>query len=208
MGIDFVPIHPYTTHVLKIGIGQRYDVVIEANQPISTYWMRVDALDLSVAPGQAPPCGASNKMANHTMAIVSYIGAPNTTTSADPTTNPYVHDTVCEDEPYDLLIPWLAKNAGAVGETVSKELVITQDSSTKIYRWYLSGTTFQMDYAHPSLLSMYNNNTAYAGPLALNVDTPGEWVYIIIETPVALSHPIHLHGVSFDAPSLLCQTSY
>lgn len=194
MGIDFVPIHPYTTNVLKIGIGQRYDVVIEANQPISTYWMRVDALDLSVAPGQAPPCGASNKMANHTMAIVSYIGAPNTT--ANPTTSPYTHDNVCEDEPYDLLVPWLAKHVGAVSETVSKELVITQDASTKIYRWFLSGTTFQMDYAHPSLLSMYNNNTAYAGPLALNVDTPGEWVYIIIESPVALSHPIHLHGVS------------
>lgn len=192
MGIDFVPIHPYTTDVLKIGIGQRYDIVIEANQPVSNYWLRVDALDLSVAPGQAPPCGASNKMANHNMAIVSYIGAPDDT---EPTTTAYEHDTVCADEPYDLLVPWLAKNVGAVGETVSKNLVIMQNSTTQIYRWYLSGTTFQMDYSQPTLLSVYNNNTVYAGPLALNIDTPGEWVYIIIETPVALSHPIHLHGM-------------
>jgi len=35
------------------------------------------------------------------------------------------------------------------------------------------------------------------GPLAVNVNTPGETVYIVIETPVGLSHPIHLHGHDF-----------
>lgn len=38
---DFVPINPYTTSILNINIGQRYEVVIEANQPTANYWARV-----------------------------------------------------------------------------------------------------------------------------------------------------------------------
>jgi len=156
MGIDFVPIHPYTTEVLKIGIGQRYDIVIEANQPVSDYWMRVDPLDFSVAPGQAPPCGSPNVMANNTMAIVHYIGSSNST----PSTSPYPHSPICEDEPYDLLVPWLPKQVGTVDETVSKDLVITQNATTSIYRWYLDGSTFQSQYSNPTLFDIYNNNTS------------------------------------------------
>lgn len=201
IGMDFVPIHPYTTTVLKIGIGQRYDIIVEANQAVSDYWLRVDPLDFSVAPGQAPPCGASNEMANNTMAIVHYIGSPtlDATSSgiAVPETSPYPHNTVCEDEPYDLLVPWVPKLVGSVTDTVSKDLVITQNASTQIYRWYLSGSTFQVSYSQPTLLSIVQNSTDYAGPLAIEVTEPNTWTYVIIETPVALSHPIHLHGHDF-----------
>jgi len=35
---DFVPVVPYTTTYIQIGIGQRYDVVINANQTAGNYW--------------------------------------------------------------------------------------------------------------------------------------------------------------------------
>lgn len=41
---DFVPINPYTTSILNINIGQRYEVVIEANQPTANYWARVSQM--------------------------------------------------------------------------------------------------------------------------------------------------------------------
>jgi FtsP/CotA-like multicopper oxidase with cupredoxin domain len=40
---DFVPVVPYTTNYLLIGIGQRYDVIIRANQTAGNYWFRADA---------------------------------------------------------------------------------------------------------------------------------------------------------------------
>jgi hypothetical protein len=153
-------------------------------------------------------------MANHTAAIVSYQHSPafdqllnNADTPGSelivPTSTGWEHDTVCEDEPAELLVPWLPKAVGPASDSVSKDLVITQDTASKIYRWYLSGSTFQVSYSEPSLLQLYTNTSTFSGvdenkhdytnltgPLAVAVDTPGEWVYIIIETPVALSHPI------------------
>jgi FtsP/CotA-like multicopper oxidase with cupredoxin domain len=52
---DFVPIVPYSTQWLFIGIGQRYDVIITANEPVSSYWFRADV--------QAA-CGANNNNFN------------------------------------------------------------------------------------------------------------------------------------------------
>jgi L-ascorbate oxidase len=37
---DFVPIVPYETEWLNIACGQRYDVIIEADQPVATYFLR------------------------------------------------------------------------------------------------------------------------------------------------------------------------
>ena len=39
---DFVPISPFTTDYLLIAIGQRYDVIIDANQTSGNYWFRAD----------------------------------------------------------------------------------------------------------------------------------------------------------------------
>lgn len=39
---DFVPIVPFMTDFLLIAIGQRYDVVINANQTSGAYWFRAD----------------------------------------------------------------------------------------------------------------------------------------------------------------------
>lgn len=42
---DFVPIKPFTTTNLFLAIGQRYDVIINANQPVGNYWFRAEVQD-------------------------------------------------------------------------------------------------------------------------------------------------------------------
>ncbi len=44
MTSDFIPIKPFYTETLLMAIGQRYDVVITANQTAGNYWFRVDAI--------------------------------------------------------------------------------------------------------------------------------------------------------------------
>jgi laccase len=75
---DFVPIKPFNTTWLFIGIGQRYDVVIRANQPPGNYWFRA----------QIPSglCGSNTlSLAGNIKSIFSYSTATN---SSEPTSNP------------------------------------------------------------------------------------------------------------------------
>jgi len=189
---DFVPIIPYTTDVLKIAVGQRYDIIVEANQDVDDYWLRIDPLTFSAAPGRLPPCGSYNTMDGDIKAIISYNGSCST-----PTTTAWAHDNVCTDEPYASLTPYLPKNVGVVDTEVTESLVIVGNRNTSIYRWYLSGTTFLVEFNQPTLLDIYQNITDYAGPLAIELPAADQWVYIIIESPIPLPHPIHLHGHDF-----------
>ncbi|TKA59209.1 hypothetical protein B0A49_12609, partial [Cryomyces minteri] len=68
-----------------------------------------------------------------------------------------------------------------------------------LYRWYLDGTTFQSQFDDPTLYGILKNGSVpnYSGDLAIEVPELGEWVYIVIESPIPLPHPIHLHGHDF-----------
>lgn len=71
---DFVPIRPYTTNVVTLGIGQRSDVIVEGiGEPDSTYWMRSNISD-TCSPDAASP---------HALAAIYYETA---NTNATPTT--------------------------------------------------------------------------------------------------------------------------
>lgn len=46
---------------------------------------------------------------------------------------------------------------------------------------------------------IYKNNTLpdYAGNLVIQVPNAKEMVYVIVESPIPLPHPLHLHGHDF-----------
>lgn len=63
IAIDFVPVNPYTTKVVTLGIGQRTDVLVKATgRPTDTAWMRSD-IDTACFPLAAQP---------HALAAVYY----------------------------------------------------------------------------------------------------------------------------------------
>jgi hypothetical protein len=106
MAADFVPITPYTTEVLSIGIGmrslylltsgQRYDIVIDADQDISNYWFRAIP---------QTSC-SSNQNQNGIVAIVRYVGA----SEVDPTTSAYTYTDSCLDESSSNLVPVVVRS--------------------------------------------------------------------------------------------------
>lgn len=63
---DFVPVQPYLVRQLYLTVGQRYDVVIKADQEVDNYW-------LNATLSSTPLCGVS--LNPHPAAIVSYEGA-------------------------------------------------------------------------------------------------------------------------------------
>jgi len=89
---DFVPIVPYVTDAINIAIGQRYMVIIEADQANATYWLRT------------LPCAShnANDGTGIASAYVRYDPAPDVL----PTSTSVVKADTCDDE-FDKLEPYL-----------------------------------------------------------------------------------------------------
>lgn len=146
---------------------------------------------------------STNFQAKNIKAVVKYEGAD----AKDlPTSTAYTYTEACIDEPYASIVPVVAIDpvAGhAIGNNGNPFDVVIHStdgfSATSLYRWFLSGTSFQSQFGDPTLYSIYENGTAptYSGNLLIDAPKMGEWVYIIIESLIPLPHPIHLHGHDF-----------
>jgi len=93
---DFVPTEPYTTEVLRIGIGQRYnDVVGGGQQTAGDWWLRA-------VPQTA--CSAVHVNGDNIHAIIRYDDGASS--RADPTSTSWdFGDFACDDEPLASLVP-------------------------------------------------------------------------------------------------------
>ena len=93
MANDFVPVKPYVTNMVTLGVGQRTDVIVTATgKPNSAYWMRADL---------SPTCSATDGHSPHALAAIYYENANN---NAVPTTaaTPY-DDSQCANVRYTFI---------------------------------------------------------------------------------------------------------
>jgi len=183
---DFVPIVPYTTDVLFINIGQRYDVLVTFDQAVGDYWMRSD---------NQQSCASLIEPYN-IKGIVHYEGSA----GGIPTTTANNYTSDCKDEPYSSLVPYYQMNAGALQDEIFETVTIgANGGQPNLYKWSLNGATFTSEWDDPTLYDIVKNGTVptYSGNLAIEVPNLGEWVYIIIDSPIPFPHPIHLHGHDF-----------
>jgi hypothetical protein len=126
-------------------VGQRYDIIFEANQAGGNYWMH--ALP-------ALGCSAINNL-NNILAIVRYEGSDK---KADPTSTPFVpSDTNCEDETG--LVPVVPRNVGkfSSGDTFDISLI----PANGFVQWTINASSFQIDYEDPTLLLVDNYDPKY-----------------------------------------------
>lgn len=169
---DFVPIEPYwTTHIL-VGIGQRYDVIVEATpspygEGVPTdgnYWIRTTSVACFVE-------SLTNYTAGYdTTGILRYNGSstsdPNTTQWSDIPSNP-----ACSDEPVASLVPHLLwevddpRNGGAWGQRFD---VSQYNSSANLTDFPMAHFSFQTQNFNPLQID-YNN------PTFLDLDNSGKW---------------------------------
>ncbi|KAK4099249.1 multicopper oxidase [Parathielavia hyrcaniae] len=103
IAMDFVPIRPYYTDHIKIGIGQRYHVVVEGlvnpyeEERYGNYWMRAVP---------ARKCSKFTWGPDEQMGIVRYNWTYMTAARRPaPLSEPPLYDINCADEPYDKLVP-------------------------------------------------------------------------------------------------------
>lgn len=156
---DFVPVNAYTTHHLFLGVGARYDVTIDASQPVSSYWINVTFSGTGA-------CGSSNNP--HPAAILRYSGAGDEDPT-DPGMAP--PDSLCADQTdFTPIVPRSIPSNEFTG-TGSQSLAVTlavDPAAAKVF-WKVNNSAIDVDWEKPTLEYVLRENTSY--PTSENVIT-------------------------------------
>ncbi|KAG9315382.1 laccase [Chiua virens] len=182
--VDGNEVTPVQVDSLPVFAGQRYSVVVTANQTVGNYWIRA-----------SPPGGSFTNGTNS--AILRYKGAP----VQDPTSSPGPYQLSFDEGNLHPLVNPAAPGTPGIGKAdVNLQLipglnasrfftfnnVSFQDPSVPVLLQILSGNL------HPSQL--LPNGSIYELPpnKVIEVSIPNEFV------PPGGPHPIHLHGHAFS----------
>lgn len=177
---DFVPIVPFTTTSVSIGMGQRYDIIVTATESTGNFWLRA-------IPQEA--C-SDNDNVDNILGIVRY----DSSSTEDPTTSSYDLEDSCEDEDSSDLVPYLALEVGDVSDEDDEEAGLTFGTSIK---WTMNDVSFVSQWDYPSVMAIADGNTSWSDEEHVWELSANEWVYMVIDTDFAQAHPIHLHGHDF-----------
>ena len=156
---DFVPISPYKTNGVTVGIGQRYHIVVESHDfglghdlSKENYWIRTIPATgcVNFAPGDAP---------GERQGIVRYDPKSKIT----PTTrrNPNL-DVSCRDEPASLLkpvVPWtigppanvMDKDTYEVGLVLPEKPPVQPELYGKFARWAIGSDPMWLNFSDPTV---------------------------------------------------------
>ncbi|KAK4636170.1 oxidoreductase ptaK [Fulvia fulva] len=186
---DYVPTVPHISDVVTLGVGQRADILVTANNfSTNMFWMR------SSAPG-GKTCGGSNM--DEVRAAIYYEGAD---TAGIPATVSAVNDTSCENLPLNTTQPEYRITPSAPQDAFVHDISISLVlNSTGNYEWRMANQTFHANFNEPLLYKAAEGNVSFPYDPQWNVVNYGTNRSIVVNvtnlTPFA--HPFHLHGHNF-----------
>jgi hypothetical protein len=141
---DLVPIVPYQASSVLLNIGQRYDVVVEANAEPGDYWLRG---------GWQSSCSPNDNAENIT-GIIRY----SATSTADPTTTGIKVGDDCGDEPLASLVPYLALDVGSYEGIVEETVGIVFNN---YLLWTINSSSLYLNWSDPTNLRVYNHESVF-----------------------------------------------
>lgn len=161
---DLVPVRPYTTDSVQVTVGQRYDVIVEANAEPGDYWLRA---------GWISEC-ANNENAAGITGIVRYdansTAAPKSESSVEPSTS-------CFGEPLEKAVPHLALDVTNMrGGTTHGELDFESD---EYFKWTINSSSLLLDWSNPTMLKVFNGESIF----------PTEYNVVAVDVSVRLLSP-------------------
>ncbi|RPA94820.1 Cupredoxin [Choiromyces venosus 120613-1] len=219
---DFVPIQPYQTKYLNIGIGQRYSVIVEANPSGDDasvnmdYWIRTIPAD---------GCNSIQFPVKQTGIIRYYNNSTYTlpvSTFWKLSENQTSEPDDCVDEDMENLVPVVPKSIipGSNANNYSSdtyEVGLTEPTAQNptphgnYSRWDISMLPMWLDWGNPTILNLDRNVSSMSQELAIvPEDYQDKWVVLVIvgnlqfpsghnmnKASIPTRHPIHLHGHDF-----------
>jgi FtsP/CotA-like multicopper oxidase with cupredoxin domain len=200
---DYVPVQPYNTTVVTLGVGQRTDVIVEGKCDAGgAYWMRSNIT-------------CSEAIEPQVRAIIYYNEA---STDATPNSTAQVYDAGCANDPLSQTVPAFPMPAEDA-QTTETITITPAQNETGTWLWYMNNSSFFGDVGNPVLLlankgltdfqkpswNVYNmgTNSTYrfisASYLALSYLLQLEKLIVAaVRNRSPLYHPMHFHGHSFS----------
>lgn len=191
MTTDFVPIVPYKTQTLDIGIGQRYDVVVEADQPVAAYFLRaINQVECGI--NYNTGLGTAN-------GIIIYEGADD----SEPTSTYYPYFDRCEDEPIASTVPIVSKTVdsstfASQASNLPVNLSKVDIGGSSLFRWFLNDNSMVINWSDPTLAQVALGDSSFNVPESvIQLPDEGVWTFWVIQALLGVPHPMHLHGHDF-----------
>ncbi|CAE6446576.1 unnamed protein product [Rhizoctonia solani] len=185
---DGIPHEPLVVDSFQIYAGQRYSVIVEANQTAANYWIR--------APMTVAGAGTNTNLdPTNVFAVLHYEGAPN----AEPTTEQgtAIGTALVEENLHALINP--GAPGGSAPADVSLNLAIGRSTVDGILRFTFNNIKYEAP-SLPTLLKILANGASNNADFATSEHTIVLPHNKIIELNITggADHPIHLHGHVFD----------
>lgn len=188
---DFVPVKPYETDHLTLGIGQRADVIVEATEePTDAVWLR-STLGPMFSDGG---CSLHDGVSPEAVAAIYY---PEADESVVPNTNSTLSEDVikqCGNDDLAITQPFYPIKPDPNPE-ITQIVDINYRSNGTHNLFYLNNSTFRADYNDPLLLEAKLGREDF-DPFA-NVYDFGDAKsvrIILYNHGLQGSHPMHIHG--------------
>lgn len=180
---DFVPIVPYTTEIVTLGVGQRADVIVEATGAASdVVWMRSVITKCSLT---YQPDG---------YAMIYYQDAD---MNSQPQTSAWPDNTdICLNDDLRQTVPYFSITPPATPATeVSIDLNFGVNATGHLV-WTMNNSTFRTDYNNPVLPRAQAGDPSFEYPAEWNVYDFGNAssIRIIVNNLSPVGHPMHIHG--------------
>ena len=175
---------PYTTNVVTLGVGQRTDILVTANQghSKSAFWMRSNISTI---------CSSANQPA--ALAAIYYDEAD---TAVNPTSTAWdVPDPgTCENDDLAITVPFYPIKPTMQPATTRTLEITFEFNATGSFLYLVDNQTFRADYNYPILLLANQGNFTY--PAEWNVKNFGSnsSIRVVVNNPSLAAHPMHLHG--------------
>ena len=160
VSVDYVPIEPFWTNSLSVGIGQRYSFIVHANQTSSAngrYWMRTEYFDGSRGDSNYCQFPKENFPPDQTdrlrVGILNYSDAK----SGDPETSRWPVTVGCKDTVSTPRVKW--KITPPQNDVLKHAHHVGLDRNTQhhdAFRWTLGEQPQWLDYGNPTLLNLEN----------------------------------------------------
>lgn len=204
---DFIPIKPFKTNMLTLGVGQRHEVIVRGKKGKAAkkpYFMRATLSPLCHLPHQ--PYSLAAMYYNDE----DYRSNKEPRTKATPINE---HILECGNEPLNKTVPLKKVPAKEPDMTLHLQLVDTRNS-TGHQTWLVNNQTFRVNYNHPILKLANEGNFTYPYDPQWNTYNThdAKVVRVIWENNkfdrsdpnfynLTFAHPMHLHGHDYQVLS-------
>ncbi|ETN42833.1 uncharacterized protein HMPREF1541_01991 [Cyphellophora europaea CBS 101466] len=179
---DMVPVVPYDTDVVVLGIGQRTDVVVTANSQLGAVWMRSNITACSLA---KQPNG---------LAVIYYDDCDTTIEPTSPAWPP--RPDLCANDDLSLTVPYYPIPVPATPDkTITIEVNSTINATGNLV-WTMNESSFRVNYNDPALYRAHANDPGFVYPPEWNLYNleSSESVRLVVINHSPIGHPMHLHG--------------